>query len=189
MSYFPCFHLLFSEEIFREENEEDQNQRSDANHDRARDVHIRWNLLRINKSLWRSSVIDLLHHLEGLLGLLLALKEDTHRRNGFILLECIDEQSLPLRLERVNEVHINQTIPMCYVGRRDLKAVSPDISKSRHIGTKNGLYQATRAYCVSIFQAVPLMVSHVKQTLAKKRASMSLSSARIRIALAIVEAF
>ena len=134
----------------------------------------------------RVTIIDILHHLVGLLCFFLAGKEDAHRRDGFILLEGIDEKTLALRLEGMNEMDINQTIAMSHKGRRNLQRMTPEIINSRHIRQKANSTCSLRAHASQFY---PVMVSQVKQILAKNRGSISLSSAKIRMARAIVEAF
>lgn len=127
-----------------EEIEEDCNQRSDSNENIPTEVHIRWNLLGDNSLLF-CWVVDILHHLVGLLGLFLAVKEDAHRRDSFILFEGVDEKTLALCLEGMNQMDINQTIPMSHIGRRDFHIVPPDIINSRHLDRKQ-ILPAPMAY-------------------------------------------
>jgi hypothetical protein len=132
MTNLPCFHLLLRKEIFGEEKEEDENERSDTNKERTGEVHIRRNLL-IDKCLLLCWVVDILHHLVSFLRCFLAGKEDAHRRDSFILLEGIDKQPFPLRLEGMNQMNINQTIPMSHIGRRHFQCMTPEIINSWHV--------------------------------------------------------
>lgn len=106
----------------------------------------------------------------------------------FILLEGVNQQSLAFTLEGVNQMDINQTIPMADEGGRDLHIVTPDIVYNRHLRHQLQAVQRLGQGSDSIFHVSPEIVSHTKQTLAKKRASISLSSAKIRMARAIVPA-
>jgi len=78
------------------------------------------------------TVVELLHHLVSLLSLLLVFKEDTHTRNHFILLERVDVESPTLHLKGLNDIDINESLPMRNIPLRDFKLVVPDIIYKRH---------------------------------------------------------